>query len=205
MYTFTYYHLNDCTSTMDLKYKPWSAVYTDSQTDGKGTKNRTWVSHSDNLMCTFFLPFGINFNPTLLCLQIGVHVANAIGEPVKLRWQNDIVINGKKCGGILITKKSEIVKIGIGINIETSPELADQETTCLKDHKINIDKLTLLKKIGENISCAFLNHKSTIKSWEKLADWGPGKYGIPIKINSKGYLLVRQPNSFITKVIKNVI
>lgn len=58
-----------------------------------------------------------------------------IGEDIKLKWVNDMVIKDHKIGGVLV--KSDILanhiylQIGIGINIMQKPI---QTSTCLVEH-----------------------------------------------------------------------
>ena len=47
---------------------------------------------------------------------------------VSIKWPNDVLINGKKCAGILMEATQEAVLIGIGLNINESDfpeEIAD--------------------------------------------------------------------------------
>jgi BirA family biotin operon repressor/biotin-[acetyl-CoA-carboxylase] ligase len=104
------------------------ALFAEFQTSGRGRRGREWVS-----------PFGANLylslawsfpqwprQLTALPLAVGVACARALREAgldtVRLKWPNDLQVDGRKLGGILIEHRAEAgglcrVIIGIGINI----------------------------------------------------------------------------------------
>ena len=104
------------------------ALFAEFQTAGRGRRGREWVS-----------PFGANLylslawsfpqwprQLTTLSLVVGVACARALREvgldAVRLKWPNDLHVNGRKLGGILIEHRAEAggpcrVIIGIGINV----------------------------------------------------------------------------------------
>ena len=51
-----------------------------------------------------------------------------------LKAPNDLLIDGKKLGGILIEVESGVLIMGIGLNIKEAPEGLDQLTTRLNDY-----------------------------------------------------------------------
>lgn len=121
------------------------------QTGGRGTKGRYWDSLAGNLHTSILLQtdFDIKKNSQLPFL-----VANAVFETidhfsrqagiklnVKLKWPNDVLIDGKKIAGILLEsvslKGKNYVIIGIGVNIEKAPDL-NKHATCMKDWGIEI-------------------------------------------------------------------
>ena len=102
-------------------------VITDQQKKGKGRGNNSWfMSPSKGLAMSIIIDEPVSLNDaSLIPLSAGLSVAQAIenrGLKPKLKWPNDILINGKKCGGILCESKvrngnlTQMV-IGIGLNI----------------------------------------------------------------------------------------
>ena len=102
------------------------------QTKGRGRMGRTWVSPSGG-----GLYLSIVLRPTFsvdrlsrLTLTAGVAVASAIQESgitPQLKWPNDILIDGRKVGGILTEalfdkRQIEYAVLGIGINVNTEKE-----------------------------------------------------------------------------------
>lgn len=103
------------------------AVYTCSQTRGKGQYGNSWACVSDlNLAFSLALPAPgfaaqdhlFNFRTALLLADF---IANMTKNPVEIKWPNDIIINNKKVSGILTEKKTvsgfPYYIIGIGLNI----------------------------------------------------------------------------------------
>jgi len=138
-------------------------VYTDKQTAGRGRLNRKWVDMGkDNIYASLVLKpsdtmLAVYSNLTqLLCLVL-CQTFEEYGVIPKIKWPNDIQINGKKISGILaeavIAENSlKGIVLGFGINLNTSSEVLseiDQPATSLNvetgktiDKKEFLDKLT---------------------------------------------------------------
>jgi BirA family transcriptional regulator, biotin operon repressor / biotin---[acetyl-CoA-carboxylase] ligase len=108
---------------------PGLILLAEQQTAGRGRRGRPWVSPFGRnlyLSALWRLESGL---PALegLSLVVGVVVAETLrsgfGIAAGLKWPNDIVVNGRKIGGILIELDGDLagplsVVIGIGINID---------------------------------------------------------------------------------------
>ena len=102
-------------------------VITDQQLSGKGQRGRKWVFQGGKSMAfSFFSNHDIDSNKIgYLPILSGLAVSNALTELnvySQLKWPNDIIVNGKKIGGILCEttirkKSSRNIVIGIGMNI----------------------------------------------------------------------------------------
>ncbi len=104
-------------------------IFTEEQTAGKGRADNKWHSkYSESLLCSIILTDNI-LNSELLSLTCAVAVAEAIGKSAngeaKIKWPNDIMLNGKKVAGILLESKtdgsSNTCIIGVGINCHQIP------------------------------------------------------------------------------------
>jgi BirA family biotin operon repressor/biotin-[acetyl-CoA-carboxylase] ligase len=68
-----------------------------------------------------------------------IRVLQELGIPAKLKWTNDILLERKKTGGILIQNRSGISVAGVGINLVSAPPPTSLRSdhamaaTCLKD------------------------------------------------------------------------
>ena len=60
-------------------------------------------------------------NP-LLSLAAGVAAAEACGQGVRLKWPNDLLLEGRKVGGILVEATPIKAICGIGINLTWAPD-----------------------------------------------------------------------------------
>ena len=64
-------------------------------------------------------------NP-LLSLAAGVAAAEACGRDVRLKWPNDLLLDGRKVGGILVETTPQKAICGVGVNLTWAPEGAAQ-------------------------------------------------------------------------------
>ena len=90
------------------------------QTNGKGRQARKWTQFTNTLCFSFTVP--IRPNPTLTSLEISVHLLEFLKTEFNfsayVKWPNDIYSKAKKkMAGILIDVISDIMVVGIGINI----------------------------------------------------------------------------------------
>ena len=111
-----------------------SVIMADYQTQGRGQWGNSWQSVSaENLMCS------IAFQPNYpLQEQIRLSWYSALmwqqclrrfGVHALIKWPNDLYVDGKKIGGLLIEQqlkgaKLEWVVLGCGINVNHNPGLA---------------------------------------------------------------------------------
>ena len=94
-----------------------SVVVASHQTAGKGRLDRRWEAPPGTaLLASFVLPA----NP-LLSLAAGVAAAETCGPPTRLKWPNDLLLNGRKLGGILVEMNATRAVVGIGINLQWAP------------------------------------------------------------------------------------
>ena len=150
---FEIHHLKQCASTNEeaKKWPPYHAVTAETQTAGKGRNGRKWESLSGNLFLSVTLPFPSN--AALYSFIAALAVAETLGflSP-RIKWPNDILIDGKKICGILLETTDTTLIIGIGVNIETAPTgPVLYQTTCLKDHNAALPAKELANKILQNL------------------------------------------------------
>jgi BirA family biotin operon repressor/biotin-[acetyl-CoA-carboxylase] ligase len=122
-----------------------TVILSEYQTMGRGRRGKSWVSpFAANLYLSMVWDFDQGASALQgLSLAIGVAVSRALNqlkvEGVQLKWPNDIYINNKKLGGILLEMVGDpagqcTVIIGIGINHcmpKQSGEKIDQAWTDL--------------------------------------------------------------------------
>jgi BirA family transcriptional regulator, biotin operon repressor / biotin---[acetyl-CoA-carboxylase] ligase len=113
-------HLKSVPSTQDVArdLPIGSIVLADHQSAGRGRQDHRWEApEGAALLVSFVLPP----NP-LLSVAAGVAAAEACGPRVRLKWPNDLLLEGKKLGGILVEATSAKAICGIGINLSWAPE-----------------------------------------------------------------------------------
>ncbi len=151
---FRIYEHDNASSTMILAQdaQPFDVIRAYCQTKGHGRSNRKWHDEGDGdgiSTCLFSVVMPIpqeKMHMNLITI-IGITVVESIKKiqlqnnlqnvaNISLKWPNDIVINGKKAGGVIIelsSDRSGIVIIGIGLNISYHPDKCNSilEATCL--------------------------------------------------------------------------
>jgi len=162
------YHFFKTDSTnrvaMELGYadEPEGAVVlAEEQTAGRGRAGRSWHSERGaGLYVTLLLrPKLSPVQAPLLTMLAGLSAHTAVlaqtGLSAELKWPNDLLLNGKKLGGILTEMHAEpsavrFVIVGIGINVsqEKFPgELAATATSLRKETGRLHSRLEILVKL----------------------------------------------------------
>src|SRR5438270_4397628 len=103
------------------------------QTAGRGRQGRTWSAAAGRaLLCSLV----VRDPPRLLPLATGVAVAETVGDRAVLKWPNDVLLDGRKVGGILVEGRPQEgwAVIGIGLNValredDFPPELRETAGT----------------------------------------------------------------------------
>jgi len=110
------------------------------QTAGRGRRGRAWLSPADR-SAAFSIAFEravrLEPPPAALSLAVGAAAASALSRwatDLRLKWPNDLLRPGGKCGGILVECRRSIaaagceqierIVVGIGLNLLAPPEEA---------------------------------------------------------------------------------
>lgn len=162
------YHFFKTDSTnrvaMDLGYSDapeGSVVLAEEQTAGHGRSGRTWHSErGSGLYVTLLLrPRLSPAQAPLLTMLAGLSAHAAIkaqaGLVPELKWPNDLLLNGKKIGGILTEMHAEpsqvrfvVVGIGINVNQEKFPaEISSTASSLRKESGRTHSRLELLVRL----------------------------------------------------------
>ncbi len=127
-----YYFFTDSTNVRAKEYgKPEVLHFAEEQSSGKGRLGRSWFSGKGGLYFTLTLKPALEIQDLpKIGLTAGLAVAKAVGG--KIKWPNDVLIEGKKVCGILCELSGEfenpVVIVGIGINVKNDlpEELSDK-------------------------------------------------------------------------------
>ena len=96
---------------------PGSIVVADHQTAGRGRLDRRWEAPPNTALLASF----VVAPHRLLSLAAGIAAAEACGPDVRLKWPNDLLVRGRKLGGILVEVAGAKAVVGIGINLSAAP------------------------------------------------------------------------------------
>ena len=137
------------------KIENGQVIMADFQGEGRGQRGATWHSERGmNILISIFLELD-NLsvkNQTFISKFVAVSIYDALktlGLQPKIKWPNDLLINGKKICGILIENqftghqiKSSI--IGIGLNVNQVVFEIDKITSLTLELGTNQDRMSIL-------------------------------------------------------------
>lgn len=112
-----------------------------SQTGGRGRRGRRWESPKGGLYFTYYATTTAPLRTLSLlgfvaALAVADVVSDAGADAVRLKWPNDVLVNGAKLSGILLESSAipgggAWLALGIGINLAAAPQGLDQATAGL--------------------------------------------------------------------------
>ena len=202
----------------------------DMQVAGKGRRGRVWKSPSGSsiYMTILLYPDIPPVKAPQLTLIMAIAVAEGIREvtglETKIKWPNDIVVNGKKICGILTEMGTNGVKInyvliGVGINVnlkEFPEEMQDKATSLILEGGHEYDRNQVIAQVMKYFeinyekfiqTCDFTHllddyHRilANLNQPVRVIDGDRSFEGICRGIDEKGELLVERQNKEVVKV-----
>lgn len=121
-----------------------TVIVADEQTKGRGTKGRSWFSAASLGLYASIILRPRRAELSLLPLALGLACREALEEvyalKVALKWPNDLIINKKKVGGLLLESSFTGTKpiyaiFGLGLNLNHEAKDFPEE---LKDRAISL-------------------------------------------------------------------
>lgn len=182
--------LERCASTNTLllqgEFRPPCLVAAEEQTAGRGRRGRRWYS-APGASATFSVAH-LSRRPLRelagLSLVAGVAAAQALHKlgatRTRLKWPNDLVIDGDKLGGILVETRSArgstLAVIGIGINCRESANVEKRVrrgVTSLERSMHRVSRNRVIAAIGNSLAHALARFEReglapTRPEWEAL-------------------------------------
>ena len=192
----------------------------ESQTKGRGRNLKSWQSptYENIYMSLSFSTKGDlkNFSSFSLVTALAVHnVLLRQNISTEIKWPNDIYMNKKKLGGILIETftrdRKNLIVVGIGLNIFMKNNTKiDRDWTSLEleFEDIEIDRNEIISEIANEVLLSKLNFEKKgfddfVKDFNRLnflkdkkvfLSNSNNKEGTALDINSDGSLNVRMGN-----------
>ena len=148
MHKYLYFEEIDSTNTFLKNHyeelDDQTVVQAGHQTKGKGRLGRTWNDDSSSLVFSILLKDHLDASRLdllpLLCGAAMVKTLEEEGIPSSIKWPNDIIIQGKKCTGILLEAIHEegvkAVIIGIGVNLNDKSFPSDLTFKAISLHQV---------------------------------------------------------------------
>ena len=139
------YFFNSVTSTNDIAIKKIrqkiisGIIIAKKQTKGRGRYGNKWISMKNNLFMSIFFRINNNINLHKLtyycCKIVRKSLTELVNCKITIKKPNDLLIKKKKICGILqetlFYKNNKYAIIGVGINIDNSPNITDYPTSYL--------------------------------------------------------------------------
>lgn len=184
-------------SLAEIQVPEGTVIVAEEQTAGRGRLGRPWVSPRGGVwLSVIFRPrFGLAQAP-LLGFAAAVATARAIrattGALARLKWPNDVLVNGRKVAGILVDAgpAGEWLVVGIGINANVSqealPQDPDRPATSLA-HELGepVDRGVLARTLLRELDRLYLDLQEgrvlpVLRRWREMAD----TLGRPVRVQT---------------------
>ncbi len=147
-------------------------ILADEQSAGRGRQGRVWSSPPGNLYASALLlaPCEIVIAPQIGFVA-GVALRRAVADlgasEVRLKWPNDLVLDGAKLAGLLVEGVTVpggafAASVGFGVNLASSPRGLAYPTTDLR------------RALGRDVSVQVLFEALAARFDEALARWARG-------------------------------
>lgn len=146
-----------------------TVIFTENQTEGRGQVQNQWVSESADS-----LTFSVVLYPHFLSAsdQFQLNKAISLGvydylsehtDGVRIKWPNDLLIGGKKVGGILIENQLKgnalacsVVGIGLNLNQRRFPRALNGATSIYKFTRVQYEPQKEMLRLCSFIEARYL-------------------------------------------------
>ena len=187
---FKIFKFTSVTSTNDMainlikeEKKEIGYVYANTQTKGRGTYGRKWISDEGNLFGSIFFPLKSNYPPfNEFSIINSVIISDIIKslcskQNISFKLPNDVFVNGRKICGILqelmTLNQKQFLIIGMGVNIISNPDInvSYQTTNILSETKTKPKIIEIINLIISSYEKFFGNlHSYNYINFKKKAD-----------------------------------
>jgi BirA family transcriptional regulator, biotin operon repressor / biotin---[acetyl-CoA-carboxylase] ligase len=189
--------------------QPGRVVVAEEQTAGMGRHGRKWLSEPG---AGLYVSVILAAKPVpVIMLSLGLASRRAIGCG-DIRWPNDVLINGKKCAGVLAQLEADTIIAGIGINVAQTEFPDDLETpaTSLLLEGVTVSREDLLVALVEFVDrYTRLSSDEILREFTNASTYVSGKrvrvetglQGVTCGLDPAGFLRVREDNGAETTIL----
>lgn len=220
-------------STMDIAFQralerapEGTVVCAEHQTKGRGRLGRTWASPKGKgiYMSVILRPKFSPLEVAKVTLLAAVSACEALQKITDLKalikWPNDILIDGKKCAGILTelsaeTDQVKFVIVGMGINVNSVKNHLPLGATSLKEEsQKEFSRIKILQEVLRDMEKWYLRLEQegflpVVERWKELSltlhqrvrvsDADGFIEGLAIDLDQDGGLLIRKDSGMVVK------
>lgn len=214
---------NEVAKALALEGEPEGTVVTAlRQTGGKGRLGRSWESPEGGVYLSVILrpelpAQDLTLLTVLSCLPVAQAIEECCHAVPRIKWPNDIKLNGKKVAGILVEAcyrggEPRFLIMGVGVNLNTdatrlsTPEAGSLKELCGKDldpeHFLNVllfkldDFYSKFKK-GERDMAAYGRYSESIGQDVELRLGDQRVRGKGMHLEDDGSLVLRSEDGMI--------
>jgi BirA family biotin operon repressor/biotin-[acetyl-CoA-carboxylase] ligase len=177
------------------------------QTAGRGRQGRSWAGPPGRAL---LLSLVVRSFDALLPLRAGLAVADLAGPEARVKWPNDVWIDGRKLAGILVEGRPDAWAIvGIGLNVAVRLEDLPEEvraiaaTLARAPEALEPTLHELLRALDARLAQAAPSALDDLRARDALRGravrWSGGS-GEAAGIDADGRLLVRTPSGAMATV-----
>lgn len=169
-------------------------VTASEQTAGRGRQGRSWVTPPGSAIAASVI---LREFDDLLPLRAGLAVADLAGDAARVKWPNDVLLDGRKVAGILVEARApDWAVVGIGVNVTgVPPEVADIATSLGRDD-VEAALTELLATLARRVTQPAADVLAVLRTRDALLGrrvrWSGGE-GVGAGIDASGALVVDTP------------
>jgi BirA family biotin operon repressor/biotin-[acetyl-CoA-carboxylase] ligase len=165
------------------------------QTAGRGRQGRTWTAPPGS---SLLLSLVLREVDPLLSLRAGLAVADLAGAAARVKWPNDVLLDGRKVAGILAEGRPQEgwAVLGIGVNAAVEPDELVAGAGTLGRARGELDAvleellLALERRLGEPAEACLAALRGRDALLDQPLSWAGGS-GTGGGIDERGALRVR--------------
>jgi BirA family transcriptional regulator, biotin operon repressor / biotin---[acetyl-CoA-carboxylase] ligase len=169
------------------------------QTAGRGRWGRTWVGPPGHAL---LMSLVVRELDPLLPLRAGLAVADLAGEAARVKWPNDVWVDGRKVAGILVEARVQsgwaVLGIGVNVAVDIADLPAELHATAgtLGRRPAELEETlrellgTLERRLGEPVAASLQALRARDALLGREVAWDDGE-GVGAGIDDLGSLLVR--------------
>jgi BirA family biotin operon repressor/biotin-[acetyl-CoA-carboxylase] ligase len=225
------FHYDTLDSTMETARRmarkgcpAFTVVVAEHQTQGRGRLQRTWVSDTGGIYFTIVLrpalpaqlAFRVNFAASAVLARV---LRQRYDVDARLKWPNDILIDGRKVCGLLAEMEAEadgvsFVNVGMGINANNDPPEVPTGAVSLRqvlgrsvsrrnlmaDFLNNLEKRLTGRELG-NAVAEWRRYAITLDRRVRVVTGRETIKGLAVDVDDSGALILELPDGTRRSVI----
>ncbi len=226
-----HYRFLECGSSQDiardLNDEGPAAVSCDSMSRGRGRLGRRWYAGRGGAWVTVSAQLPPGSVQSILPIAVGARLAEWLRRrynvKVRVKWPNDLVIEDRKVGGVLIEAVTgEVTKVLVGVGVNVANDVPDElkpYATRLSDWVSNVSPDEVVEGIVCSVMAALRDvtegQRAILDLWRELSAtlgrevWVISEEGelrgVAIDIDDEGALLIRTDRGIQRILVGDVI